>query len=195
ARGGAGDQGGELRGERRPYGGPAPEALHHDRRDPVRHDARHPPLDADRLGGAAMSADCVFCKIRDGQSPAMKVYEDERTLVFMDINPLNAGHCLVTIRNHAATIWDADDADLEAAITVAKQVALALREAVKPDGLNVLQANGAAAFQSVPHFHLHLIPRWNNDGKGFDWKTVAGDRGQIMKVSEKLGRVLAGGTA
>src|SRR6267143_2211943 len=95
-----------------------------------------------------MSADCVFCKIRDGQSPAMKVYEDERTLVFMDINPLNAGHCLVTIRNHAPTIWEADDADLEAAITVAKQFALALREAVKPAGLNVLKANGAAAFQS-----------------------------------------------
>ena len=104
-----------------------------------------------------MSADCVFCKIRDGQSPAMKVYEDERTLVFMDINPLNAGHCLVTIRNHAATIWDADDADLEAAITVAKQVALALREAVKPDGLNVLQANGAAGFEVI-YTGLHQTP-------------------------------------
>ena len=137
-----------------------------------------------------MSADCVFCKIRDGQSPAMKVYEDVRTLVFMDINPLNAGHCLVTIRSHAATIWDADDADLEAAITVAKQVALALREAVKPDGLNVLQANGAAAFQSVPHFHLHLIPRWNNDGKGFDWPVVPGDRARIIEIGERIREAL-----
>src|SRR5467141_4240798 len=103
-----------------------------------------------------MSADCVFCKIRDGQSPAMKVYEDERTLVFMDINPLNAGHCLVTIRSHAATIWDADDTDLEAAITVAKQVALALREAVKPDGLNVIRSEEhTSALQS----HLNLVCR------------------------------------
>ena len=138
-----------------------------------------------------MSADCVFCKIRDGQLPSMKVYEDERTLVFMDINPLNAGHCLVTIKNHAATIWEADVEDLQAAITVSKKLAVALREAVKPDGLNLLQANGAAAFQSVPHFHLHLIPRWANDGKGFDWTPVPGDREAIMKTGERLRAALA----
>ena len=80
--------------------------------------------------------------------------------------------------------------DLEAAITVAKQVALALREAVKPDGLNVLQANGAAAFQSVPHFHLHLIPRWNNDGKGFDWPVVPGDRARIIEIGERIREAL-----
>jgi histidine triad (HIT) family protein len=135
-----------------------------------------------------MSADCVFCKIRDGQIPSMRVYEDERTLVFMDINPLNAGHCLVVTKNHAATIWDADVEDLHAAIESAKRVAIALREAVQPDGLNMLQANGAAAFQSVPHYHLHLIPRWNNDGKGFDWKLVPGDRAQIVTIGER-GRV------
>ena len=138
-----------------------------------------------------MSADCVFCKIRDGQIPSMKVYEDEQTLVFMDINPLNAGHCLVTIKNHAPTIWDADEADLQAAIVVARKVAIALRAAVKPDGLNLLQANGAAAFQSVPHFHLHLIPRWNNDGKGFDWSLVPGDRAQIIQIGERVREALA----
>jgi histidine triad (HIT) family protein len=138
-----------------------------------------------------MSAECVFCKIRDGQIPSMKVYEDERTLVFMDINPLNAGHCLIVTRGHAPTIWDADEDDLRAAITSAKKVALALREAVKPDGLNMLQANGAAAFQSVPHFHLHLIPRWNNDGKGFDWSLVPGNRAQIIEIGERLRDALA----
>ena len=138
-----------------------------------------------------MSADCVFCKIRDGQSPAMKVYEDERTLVFMDINPLNAGHCLVVSKTHAATIWETSEADLAATITVAKRIALALREAAKPDGLNLLQANGAAAFQSVPHFHLHLIPRWNNDGKGFDWTLVPGDRAQIIQIGERVREALA----
>ena len=136
-------------------------------------------------------ADCVFCKIRDGQIPSMKVYEDERTLVFMDINPLNAGHCLVVTRTHAPTIWDADEDDLRAAITSAKKVALALRQAVKPDGLNMLQANGAAAFQSVPHFHLHLIPRWNNDGKGFDWSLVPGDRAQIIEIGERVREALS----
>jgi histidine triad (HIT) family protein len=137
-----------------------------------------------------MSTDCVFCKIRDGQIPSMKIYEDARTLAFMDINPLNAGHCLVVTRSHAPTIWDSDDEDLRAAITSAKKVALALREAVKPDGLNMLQANGTAAFQSVPHFHLHLIPRWNNDGKGFDWSPVPGDRAQIIEIGERVRQAL-----
>jgi histidine triad (HIT) family protein len=138
-------------------------------------------------------SDCAFCKIRDGQIPSTKIYEDERTLCIMDINPLNAGHCLVLIRAHAATIFDADPLDLQAAITTAKRVATALRAALQPDGLNMLQANGPAAFQSVPHFHLHLIPRWTNDGKGFDWKLVPGDRDQIAKVGDKLRTELKGG--
>jgi histidine triad (HIT) family protein len=137
-----------------------------------------------------MSADCVFCKIRDGQIPSMKVYEDEATLVFMDLNPLNAGHCLVVTRRHAATLWEAEVADLQAAIATARKVALGLREALKPDGLNMLQANGAAAFQSVPHFHLHLIPRWVRDGKGFDWTPVPGDREQITRIGERLREAL-----
>lgn len=136
--------------------------------------------------------DCVFCKIRDGQIPSLKVYEDERSLCIMDINPLNRGHCLVLTKSHAPTIWDADVADLQAAIVTAKRVAEALKTAVRPDGLNMLQANGAAAFQSVFHYHLHLIPRWNNDGKGFDWKLVPGDREQIMKIGDKLRTALGG---
>jgi len=138
--------------------------------------------------------DCVFCKIRDGQIPSLKVYEDEHTLCIMDINPLTRGHCLVLTKSHAPTIWDADVADLQAAIVTAKRVAEALKAAVKPDGLNMLQANGAAAFQSVFHFHLHLIPRWNNDGKGFDWKLVPGDREQIMRIGDKLRTALGGET-
>jgi histidine triad (HIT) family protein len=137
-----------------------------------------------------MATDCVFCKIRDGELPSMRVYEDDRTMVIMDINPLNSGHCLVIVKAHAPTLWDADPADLEAAITAAQKVAVALRTAVKPDGLNMLQANGAAAFQSVPHYHLHLIPRWNNDGKGFDWTLVPGNRGQIQAIGERLREAL-----
>jgi histidine triad (HIT) family protein len=130
--------------------------------------------------------DCVFCKIRDGQIPSTRVYEDERTICFMDINPLNEGHCLVVTRAHATTLYEADPADLQAAILTAKRVATALRAALAPDGLNMLQANGPAAFQSVPHFHLHLIPRWTGDGRGFDWKQVPGDRGRIQAVAEKV---------
>lgn len=130
--------------------------------------------------------ECVFCKIRDGQIPSYRVYEDERTLAFMDINPLNSGHCLVVTKAHASTLFDASIEDLTAAITAVKKVAHAVRKALQPDGMNLLQANGAAAFQSVPHFHIHLIPRWNNDGKGFDWKLTPGDRDQIMKSAERI---------
>jgi len=143
-----------------------------------------------------MSADaaCVFCKIRDGEIPSMRIYEDDRTLAFMDINPLNAGHCLVITKTHAPTIWESDAEDLKAAIAAGQKVALGLRQAVKPDGLNVLQANGPAAFQSVPHYHLHLIPRWNNDGKGFDWKLVPGNRDEIFANVEKIRAALGAQT-
>jgi histidine triad (HIT) family protein len=133
-----------------------------------------------------MATDCVFCKIVEGDVPSMRVYEDERTLAIMDINPVNSGHCLVIIKAHAPTLWDADPADLQAAILAAQKVAVALKSAVKPDGLNMLQANGPAAFQSVPHYHLHLIPRWHNDGKGFDWSLVPGDRAQIQAIGVRL---------
>jgi histidine triad (HIT) family protein len=134
--------------------------------------------------------DCVFCKIRDGQIPSLKVFEDDRTLAIMDINPVTHGHCLVIPKAHAATLFEAEVEDLQATIVAAQQVARAIREALAPDGLNMLQANGAAAFQSVPHFHLHLIPRWANDGKGFDWKLVPGHRDQIMKAGERIRALL-----
>ena len=134
--------------------------------------------------------DCVFCKIRDGQIPSLKIFEDDRTLAFMDINPVTHGHCLVIPKAHAATLFEVEVEDLQATIAAAQQVARAIREALAPDGLNMLQANGAAAFQSVPHFHVHLIPRWANDGKGFDWKLVPGHRDQIMKAGERIRALL-----
>jgi len=135
---------------------------------------------------------CVFCKIRDGEIPAMRVYEDDRTLCIMDINPLSPGHCLVLTKAHAATLYEAEPADLQAAITTAQRVSRALLDTLQPDGLNMVQANGPAAFQSVPHFHLHLIPRWMRDGKGFDWKLVPGQKDEIVKTGDKLRAALAG---
>jgi histidine triad (HIT) family protein len=140
-------------------------------------------------------SECVFCRIRDGQIPSTRVYEDDRTLAIMDINPLNQGHCLVITKAHAPTLYEAEPADLQAAITTARRVATAVRDALGPDGLNLLQANGAAAFQSVPHFHLHLVPRWTNDGKGFDWKLVPGDRERIAAAADRIRAAIGPGTA
>ncbi|MBI2554929.1 MAG: HIT family protein [Candidatus Rokubacteria bacterium] len=135
-------------------------------------------------------ADCIFCKIRDGQIPSFKIYEDSKTLAFMDINPLNPGHCLVMTKSHAATIFEVEVLDLQAAVATAKKIASAVKGAVQADGVNILQANGAAAFQSVPHFHFHVIPRFANDGKGFDWKLVPGDKQQIGMNGERIRAVL-----
>jgi histidine triad (HIT) family protein len=138
-----------------------------------------------------VAADCVFCKIRDGQIPSVTIREDERTLAFMDIHPLAPGHCLVVVKAHAPSLVDVAEEDLGAAIAAAQKVARALYEVLRPEGLNMLQANGEAAFQSVPHFHLHLIPRWTGDGKGFDWKPVPGDRDEIQRTGQRLKARLA----
>jgi histidine triad (HIT) family protein len=135
-------------------------------------------------------ADCVFCMIRDGKIPSSKIFDDARTLAFMDINPLSRGHCLVAPKAHAATLYEVDVEDFKAVAATAKKLATAIKKALSPDGLNLLQANGAAAFQSVPHFHLHLIPRWANDGKGFDWKVVPGNREEIVGTADRIRTML-----
>src|SRR5437870_13759333 len=103
--------------------------------------------------------DCVFCKIRDGRTPAMKVFEDERTICIMDINPLSAGHCLVLSKAHAPTLFHAQVVDLQAAIVTAQRVASALKQTLEPDGLNRPHPNQPAASRPVPHRDLHLLPR------------------------------------
>ena len=138
------------------------------------------------------AVDCVFCRIRDGAIPSAKLYEDDRTLAIMDIGPLNPGHCLVITKAHAANLYEAEPADLAAAMTTAKRVGTALRTALEPDGLNLMQANGPGAFQSVQHFHIHLIPRFTNDGRGMDWTPVPGNRDEIVATAEKIKGALGG---
>lgn len=93
---------------------------------------------------------------------------------------------LVLTKAHVDTLWEADPEDLAAAVRAAQGVARAIREALKPDGLNVLQANGRAAFQSVPRFHPHLVPRWEGDGRGLNWELVPGQADRIRTVGDYL---------
>jgi histidine triad (HIT) family protein len=129
---------------------------------------------------------CVFCAIRDGRVPAITLAEDERAFAVLDINPINDGHTLVIPRAHAETIFDIAEADVVATIRLARRVAAGIRNALRPDGLNLLQNNGAAAFQSVPHFHLHLIPRWDDDGKGFTWDLVPGNPNRMRETADRI---------
>lgn len=129
---------------------------------------------------------CVFCDIRDGKIPSTKVYEDERTIAFMDINPLNDGHILVVPKAHAENIYEMAEEDIKAVAAAARRLAAALKKALQPEGLTLIQANGKAAGQIIGHFHLHLVPRWLGDGKGLAWELVRGDPERIKPVAEKI---------
>ena len=129
---------------------------------------------------------CVFCEIRDGTVPAIRVAEEERAFAFMDRNPVNDGHILVAPRAHAATIFDIPEADLLAVMRLARRAAAGIQAALAPDGLHLLQNSGRAAFQSVHHFHVHLIPRWSGDGKGFNWRLVPGDLARMQSVADRV---------
>ncbi len=131
-------------------------------------------------------SDCIFCKIVAGEIPCFKLYEDEAVLAFMDINPFNAGHCLVIIKNHAENLYAASDSDLAACISTAKRVGAAVDEVVAPDGLNLIQANGAGAGQTVFHFHIHVFPRRDGDDARLDWGHKSGDVEKIAALAEKI---------
>lgn len=110
--------------------------------------------------------DCIFCAIVAGKAHAHKVHEDERTLVFMDLFPVSPGHTLVIPKHHGADIFEADLQDLVTVVTHSKLLAEAIRSVFAPDGIAVAQLNGAAAGQTVFHYHMHLIPRNEGDPPG-----------------------------
>lgn len=104
------------------------------------------------------SAKCIFCKIVRGDIPAIKVREDEATLMFMDIQPASPGHALVIPKTHAADLFEIAGSDLNAVTEAVQHAARAMRQALAPDGIRIVQTNGAAAGQTVFHYHVHLIP-------------------------------------
>ncbi len=108
--------------------------------------------------------DCVFCKVVKGELPAYKVYEDEKTLAFLDIYPVYKGHTLVVPKVHTENISDISESDLAAVAATSKKVAELLKKKLNCDGINLVQSNGKAASQVIMHFHMHVVPRFVNDG-------------------------------
>ncbi|MFZ1642262.1 MAG: HIT family protein [Candidatus Contendobacter sp.] len=104
------------------------------------------------------SAQCIFCKIVRGEIPAVKVHEDERTLTFMDIQPAGPGHTLVISKAHTPNLLEIAETDLLAVAVTVQRVARAVQKALAPDGIRIGQFNGAAAGQTVPHYHVHIVP-------------------------------------
>lgn len=135
-----------------------------------------------------MSADpdCIFCKIIAGEIPSFKIFENDDSLAFMDINPASEGHALVIPKEHAADVHAVSEAAITATVKTAKKVAAAVDKTLSPDGLNLLQCNGPAAAQSVMHFHMHVLPRKNGDELKLNWGLEPGDMDAIGALAEKI---------
>jgi histidine triad (HIT) family protein len=132
--------------------------------------------------------DCIFCKIVAGELPATVVDEDERTVAFMDINPATRGHVLVIPREHSRNLFDVGEEDLAACALTAQRVARRQREKLGADGVNLLNSSESVAWQTVFHFHVHVIPRYHDDPLKLPWVPGAGDMDEIKATGAELAR-------
>lgn len=130
--------------------------------------------------------DCIFCQIAAGAVPAFKLHEDEHTLAFMDINPATRGHALVIPRRHATDLLEIDAEDLGAVARVAQQIAARATERLGAAGVNLINSCGSAAWQTVFHFHIHVIPRYSGDPLVLPWTPAPGDMDEIGRVAQEL---------
>ncbi len=130
--------------------------------------------------------DCLFCKIIAGEVPSERVDEDERTVAFMDINPATRGHALVVPRAHSADLIEVDAEDLAATAAAAQRLARTAVERLGADGVNLINSCGAVAWQTVFHFHIHVIPRYADDGIEVPWTPHPMDPEQVAVVADEL---------
>ena len=129
---------------------------------------------------------CVFCRIVAREIPATVVHEDEHTLAFMDLGQVNPGHVLVAVKAHAENLYALTDGQAGAVLRSAARVARAIRDAFAPEGLSVYQANGKAAGQTVFHYHVHLVPRYEGDGMALTWPVKNPPREKLEEAAAKI---------
>jgi histidine triad (HIT) family protein len=133
-----------------------------------------------------MTENCVFCRIVAGSIPSERVAETDRAIAFMDVNPATRGHLLVVPRAHSADLREADPEDLMAATFLAQELVGRVIDKLDADGANLLSCIGAAAWQSVFHTHLHVIPRYDGDPLRLPWHPTSGDSDAIAKAADQL---------
>jgi histidine triad (HIT) family protein len=129
---------------------------------------------------------CIFCKIVAGELPSQRIDEDERTVTFMDVNPATRGHVLVVPRRHVRDLLEVSPEDLAATAVAAQRVARRINERLEADGVNLLNARGEAAWQTVFHFHIHVIPRYHDDPLRLPWTPGPGDEDEISAAADLL---------
>lgn len=130
--------------------------------------------------------DCIFCKIIAGDIPSFKLYENDHSFAFMDINPASEGHALVIPKEHAKNVYAISDQAIAETVITAKKVAASIEQTLKPQGLNLVQCNGPAAAQSVMHFHMHVLPRNIDDNLKLNWGIVPGDMDAIGELAARI---------
>ena len=130
--------------------------------------------------------DCIFCKILAGELPGQVVQEDEHTVAFMDINPWTRGHALVVPRSHSRNLYDIDEADLGNTAAAAKRLAKRMRDRLGCDGVNLINSCEPAAWQTVFHFHVHVIPRYDGDPLRLPGKPMDVGEGDLAEVAGEL---------
>src|SRR3954452_11951467 len=133
-----------------------------------------------------MADDCIFCSIIKGDIPSTRVDEDDHTIAFMDIHPWTRGHALVIPKKHTPNLYEIEPDELAAVANAAKRLALRMRDGLQCDGINLLNSTGPAAWQTVFHFHMHVIPRYDNDPLRLPWSPTPGDREEIAAAAEEL---------
>ena len=136
-----------------------------------------------------MTNNCIFCKILKGEIPSNKIYENDKILAFLDINPNNPGHTLVIPKEHYEHLEDVPDELLEEVIKIVKKVTIAVKEALGTDSVNIHLNNGKTAGQLVPHMHFHIIPRFENDGYKL-WSGKSYKEGQAEQVQKNITKYL-----
>jgi histidine triad (HIT) family protein len=130
--------------------------------------------------------DCIFCKIAAGEAPAEIVQEDEHTLAFMDLNPWTRGHALVIPRRHSRNLYEIEHEDLDQTMEGAKRLALRARDALGCDGVNLINSCEPAAWQTVFHFHVHVIPRYEGDPLQLPGKPMDVDQEELQRVASEI---------
>ena len=130
--------------------------------------------------------DCIFCAIVAGELPAQIVDSDEHTVAFMDINPATRGHALVIPRAHTPDLIAISDEDLERTTLAARRLVRRMEETLEPDGFNLINACRAAAWQTVFHFHIHVVPRYEDDPLELPWRPVAADPDEVAAVADQI---------
>ena len=129
---------------------------------------------------------CIFCKIAAGEIPSNTIYEDDSFRVILDLGPATKGHALVLPNNHYADLYEIPEDVLADAAKVAKKVAGTMKEKLSCDGLNLVQNNGETAGQTVMHFHLHIIPRYANDGQHILWKPTSPSPEELAAIKDTI---------